>query len=85
MNDSTSISFRNRCSQYWNFLQGELLASKAAELAGLTPTLERIIRLIEWVRVEQYEMHADHFGHPKCEHTAMVQAALAGHIIYKKS
>ena len=49
MNDSTSTSFRNRCSQYWNFLQGELLPSKAIELEGLTPTLERIIRVLECV------------------------------------
>lgn len=74
MNDSTSTSFRNRCSQYWNFLQGELLPNKAAELAGLTPTLERIIRVLEWVRVEQYVMHTDHFGRPKCERTAMARA-----------
>ena len=51
MNDSTHTSFRNRCAQYWNFLQGELLPSKAIELEGLTPTLERIIRVLEWVRV----------------------------------
>ena len=57
MNDSTHTSFRNRCAQYWNFLQGELLPSKAIELEGLTPTLEHIIRVLEWVRVEQYVMH----------------------------
>ena len=74
MNNSTNTSFRNRCSQYWNFLQGELLPSKAIELEGLTPTLERIIRVLEWVRVEQYVMHADHVGRPTCERTAMARA-----------
>jgi hypothetical protein len=74
MNDSTNTSFRNRCSQYWNFLQGELLPGKAIELEGLTPTLERIIRVLEWVRVEQYVRHADHFGRPACERTAMARA-----------
>jgi hypothetical protein len=73
MNNSTNTSFRNRGSQYWNFLQGELLPGKAIELEGLTPTLERIIRVLEWVRVEQYVMHADHFGRPMCERTAMAR------------
>ena len=77
MNDSTNTSFRNRCAQYWNFLQGELLPGKAIELEGLTPTLERIIRVLEWVRVAQYVMHADHFGRPKCERTVVILTVLS--------
>jgi hypothetical protein len=60
MNDSTNTSFRNRCSQYWNFLQGELLPGKAIELEGLTPTLKRIIRVLEWVRVRAYSRNCGH-------------------------
>jgi hypothetical protein len=55
-----NLSFRTTYSPYWEAPQYELLPMKAADLAvlgGLTTALERIIRVLEWVRV-----HAGRFA-----------------------
>jgi hypothetical protein len=70
-------TFRSRCSQYWQTLQSELLPLQAADLEGLTPTLERIIRVLEWVRVEEFVGSDAGFGRPQLERWSMARAYCA--------
>ncbi len=39
---------------YWLAVQSELLPMKEAELEAFTPVLAKIIRVLEWVRVEEF-------------------------------
>jgi hypothetical protein len=67
-------TFRSRCSQYWQTLQSELLPMQAADLEGLTPTLEHVIRVLEWVRVEEFVDGGAGFGRPQLERCSMARA-----------
>jgi Transposase domain (DUF772) len=68
-----NTSFRTTYSTYWNALQHELMPMKQADWAALerfTPTLERIIRVLEWVRVEEFVRRSLRVGRrlqPRCD------------------
>jgi hypothetical protein len=40
--------------QRWNIIQHELLPELRHELGALTPKLERVIHILEWVRIEEF-------------------------------
>lgn len=44
----------SQLSQRWFEVQEELIPILRAEYQGLTPKLEQVIRILEWVRVEEY-------------------------------
>jgi Transposase DDE domain/Transposase domain (DUF772) len=69
-----NTTFRTRCSQYWQTLQSELLPMQAADFEGLTPTLERVIRVLEWVRIEEFVGGGAGFGRPQKERCSMARA-----------
>jgi hypothetical protein len=69
-----NTTFRTKCSQYWQTLQSELLPQQAADLEGLTPKLEHIIRVLEWVRVEEFVAGDAGFGRPQLERCSMARA-----------
>jgi hypothetical protein len=58
--------FQATYSTYWNALQHELITMKQADWA----VLERIIRVLEWVRVEEFVRRSLRVGrrlHPRCD------------------
>lgn len=70
-------SFRTHYSPYWNTLQKELLPMKASDLEGTSPTLERLIRVLEWVRIEEHVSKSLDFGRPQVERTNLARAFCA--------
>lgn len=45
---------RDLLMQRWNLVQHELLPELRAEVGPLTPKLERVIHVLEWVRIEEF-------------------------------
>ena len=72
-----NTSFRTRISQYWKSLQAELLPMQAADLEGITPMLERIIRVLEWVRIEEHVSKGAGWGRPQAERSNLARAFCA--------
>lgn len=50
MNDSTPYRIMNR----WNVVQRELLPELEARWGALTPKLERLIHILDWVRIDEF-------------------------------
>ena len=49
--DATS---RELIMQRWSVIQDELLPQLKIEVGALTPKLERVIHILEWVRIEEF-------------------------------
>ncbi len=49
-NDSTAYRIMHR----WSVVQHELLPELEARWGALTPKLERVIHILEWVRIEEF-------------------------------
>lgn len=45
---------RELIMQRWNVIQDELLPQIKGEVGSLTPKLERLIHILEWVRIEEF-------------------------------
>ncbi len=50
---------------------------QAADLEGASPMLERIIRVLEWVRIEEHVSKSAGFGRPQAERTYLARAYCA--------
>jgi len=48
------ITQRARILQRWGTVQQDLIPELKAELGPLTPRLEKLIHILEWVRIEEY-------------------------------
>ena len=54
--------------QRWNTVQHELLADPTRRLDTLTPKLEKVIHILEWVRIEEFVVSTwNGVGRPPCE------------------
>jgi len=45
---------RERLTQRWTIVQQDLLPELRTELGALTPKLERLIHILEWVRIDEF-------------------------------
>jgi hypothetical protein len=45
---------RELLTQRWNLIQNDLLPELHTELGPLTPKLERVIHILEWVRIDEF-------------------------------
>lgn len=45
---------RERIMQRWNVIQHELMPELLHEIGALTPKLEKVIYVLEWVRIEEF-------------------------------
>ena len=45
---------RDLMMQRWNVIQHELLPELRDEVGALTPKLEKVIYVLEWVRIEEF-------------------------------
>lgn len=64
--------------QRWKVIQGELLPELREELGGLTPRLEKLIHVLDWVRIEEYVRGSwCSVGRPPHERWAMANAFVA--------
>ena len=45
---------RDLIMQRWNVIQNELLPELKQTVGALTPKLEKVIHLLEWVRIEEF-------------------------------
>ncbi len=70
-------SFRTTYSPYWLAVQSELLPMKEAELEAFTPVLAKIIRVLEWVRVEEFVRGSLGLGRPPKERCDLARAFCA--------
>lgn len=71
-------TLKDLVSQRWFATQHELLPFLRAELEGVTPKLEQIIRVLEWVRVEEHINGGwCGFGRPPRERCDLARAFVA--------
>jgi len=64
--------------QRFSALQGELIPAAAADLGGLSPKLEQVIRVLEWSRIETLvEIYDSGPGHPPSDRCALASAFIA--------
>jgi len=45
---------RELIMQRWNVIQHELLPELRNDVSPLTPKLEKVIHILEWVRIEEF-------------------------------
>jgi hypothetical protein len=50
----TNVSIACRTMDRWNVVQHELIPELEAHWGPLTPKLERVIHILEWVRIEEF-------------------------------
>lgn len=64
--------------QRWNITQLQLMPMLTSELGSLTPKLERLIHLLEWVRIEEFVSHSySGIGRPPHERAWLANAFVA--------
>ena len=64
--------------QRWNVIQHELIPELKHEIGVLTPKLERVIHILEWVRIEEFvETRHGEVGRPSHERAWLANAFVA--------
>ena len=63
--------------QRWQVIQAELIPELGREVEGLTPRLEKLIHLLEWVRIEEFVPRWIGFGRPPKDRGALANAFVA--------
>jgi len=62
----------------WNTIQYELLPDMRSELGGLTPKLEKLIHILEWVRIEEFIDESEcGIGRPRHDRGMLANAFVA--------
>lgn len=51
---ATTATLPHKFMQRWDIIQHELIAGLGAQMGPLSPRLERLIHILEWVRIEQF-------------------------------
>lgn len=73
-----NASRRDLIMQRWNVVQHELMPELSKELGALTPKLERVIHILEWVRIEEFAAATWRgVGRPPCERAWLANAFVA--------
>jgi hypothetical protein len=68
---------RAELMQRWHVIQGELIPDLGAEVEGLTPKLEKLIHVLEWVRIEEFVPPGCGIGRPKKDRGALANGFIA--------
>lgn len=69
---------RDHLSQRWNFIQAELLPELKSDGYLLTPKLERLIHILEWVRIDEFVVgYRSDTGRPQHERAWFANAFVA--------
>ena len=63
--------------QRWHVIQAELIPDLGREVAGLTPRLEKLIHILEWVRIEAFVPGWIGVGRPPKDRGALANAFVA--------
>jgi hypothetical protein len=63
--------------QRWHVIQAELIPDLGREVAGLTPRLEKVIHILEWVRIEAFVPDWIGLGRPPKDRGALANAFVA--------
>ena len=53
-NDTTKILPTHKFMQRWQIVQHELMPELTSQIGALTPKLEKLIHILEWVRIEEF-------------------------------
>ena len=67
--------------QRWHVIQAELIPDLGREVAGLTPRLEKLIHILEWVRIEAFVPGWIGVGRPPKDRGALANAFVAKAIL----
>ena len=67
--------------QRWHVVQAELIPGLGREVEGLTPRLEKLIHLLEWVRIEEFVSCRIGLGRPPKDRGAPASAFVAKAIL----
>ena len=51
-----NITQRALIMQRWHVLQYELMRELRSECGSLTPKLEKLVHIVDWVRIEEWSM-----------------------------
>ena len=69
---------RNLIMQRWNVIQHELVPELRDEFGTLTPRLEKVIHILDWVRIEEFTANSWHgVGRPPHERAWLANAFVA--------
>lgn len=69
---------RDLIMQRWSVVQYELLPELRNDLGALTPKLEKVIHVLEWVRIEEFTVSTwQGIGRPPCERAWLANAFVA--------
>ncbi len=68
---------RDQVMQRWYVVQQELIPDVLEETGCLTPKLEQLIHILEWVRIEEYTSSWDRVGRPPHERAWLANAFVA--------
>lgn len=63
--------------QRWTAVQHELLPELATQFGGLTPKLEKLIHILDWVRIEDFTPAWRGVGRPPHERGWLANAFVA--------
>ena len=72
-----NFNIRKTFFNYWFSLGSELFPKLDTELGCITSPLEKLIRVLEFVRIEEYIDAGTGFGRPRHERCALARAFCA--------
>ena len=75
--DTTNSNLRKTFSTYWFSLASELFPKLGTELGCITPPLEKLIRVLEFVCIEEYVDAGTEFGCSRHERCVLARAFCA--------